>query len=172
MIYFIITLRAPVFVGVVPLMFLLTSFIFVFSPPVYVLIKYLNTEYIITDRRIITKTGVLKKDIMSVDLSKVIEVYVEVSFIDKMCGTGTVYAKIASLDTSVLESLKEEGYDILDLEPRFESLREPYKVQELLQSASSRAVVYCSKCGDTIPTDNKVCPRCGNMITDRSSSQT
>jgi len=42
-----------------------------------------NTEYMITNQRIITQTGAIGLDTRYLDLDKIQEVYVEVGFIDK-----------------------------------------------------------------------------------------
>jgi len=95
------------------------------GPSIWQLMRYKNTEYIITDQRIITQTGAIGLDTRFVDFDKIQEVYVQVGFIDKMFGTGTVYAITA-------------GFVFVDrggasMRPSLAAVKEPYEVQKLLQ---------------------------------------
>ena len=99
--------------------------------PILGLMRYQNTEYMITDQRIITQTGAIGLDTRFVDFDKIQEVYVKVGFIDKMFGTGTVLAVTA-------------GYVYVGtggpfMRPSLAALKEPYEVQKLLQEAIEKA---------------------------------
>jgi uncharacterized membrane protein YdbT with pleckstrin-like domain len=93
--------------------------------------RYGNTEYMITDQRIITQTGAIGRDTRFVDLERIQEVYVKVGLIDKKFGTGTVLAVTAGwvpIDTGGPST-----------RPSLSSLREPYEVQRILQEAVKNA---------------------------------
>jgi uncharacterized membrane protein YdbT with pleckstrin-like domain len=92
--------------------------------------RYNNTEYMITDRRIITQTGAIGLDTRFVNLDKIQEVYVQVGLTDKMFGTGTLYATTAGhvyVDTAGRYA-----------RPSLAALKNPYEVQKLLQDALER----------------------------------
>lgn len=97
------------------------------GPVIWQFMRYRNTEYMITNQRIITQTGAIGLDTRFVDLDKVQEVYVKVGVIDKLFGTGSVIAVTA-------------GYvHVGMMRPSLAALQEPYKVQKLLQEAVQKA---------------------------------
>ena len=59
------------------------------------LLRFRNTEYIITDKRLITQSGAIILDTRFVDFVKIQEVYVKVGIVDRLCGTGSLYAMTA-----------------------------------------------------------------------------
>jgi len=116
------------------LIFFFVGFGVSFGTPIWQLMRYQNTEYMITDQRLITQTGAIGLDTRFVDLDKIQEVYVRVGFIDKTFGTGTVLAVTA-------------GHVFVDLSrgpgapvrPSLAALKEPYEVQNILQGAIVKA---------------------------------
>jgi len=115
----------------VPFLFFLIAAIpgfgLIIGIPLWQFMRYRNTEYIITDQRIITQTGAIGLDTRFVDLDKVQEVYVKVGLIDKIFKTGSVIAVTA-------------GYVHVGMQrPSLVALREPYEVQRLLQEAVQKA---------------------------------
>ncbi len=54
-----------------------------------------NTKNVITDQRLITHTGAIGLDTRFIDLGKIQEVHVNVGFVDKIFGTGTLIVAIA-----------------------------------------------------------------------------
>lgn len=111
------------------------SFLFVIvtlvllSSPLWQLMRYRNTEYMITNQRLITQTGAVGLDTRFVDLSKIQEVYVNIGLIDKVFGTGSVIAVTAGF---VLVGTRTPGVLV---RPSLAALREPYEVQKILQEA-------------------------------------
>jgi len=97
--------------------------------PIWQLMRYRNTEYMITNRRLITQTGAIGLDTRFVDLDKVQEVYVKVGLMDKMFGTGSVIVVTAGF---VPVAPTRQGVLV---RPSLEALREPYEVQKILQEA-------------------------------------
>ena len=94
------------------------------------LMRYRNTEYMITNQRLITQTGAVGLDTRFVDLDKVQEVYVKVGLMDKMFGTGSVIVVTAGF---VPIAPTRQGVLV---RPSLEALREPYEVQKILQEAT------------------------------------
>lgn len=122
---FAMTGGAPYFV----LFFVLIVILAAVGSPMWQLMRYRNTKYMITNQRLITQTGAVGLDTRFVDLDKVQEVYVKVGLMDKVFGTGSVivvtagFVPIASTRQGVL------------VRPSLEALREPYEVQRILQEA-------------------------------------
>jgi len=115
----------------VPLLFFLIAAIpgfgLIVGIPLWQFMRYRNTEYLITDQRIITQTGAIGLDMRFVDLDKVQEVYVKVGLTDRIFGTGSVIAVTA-------------GYVYVGMHrPSLVALREPYKVQKLFQETVDNA---------------------------------
>jgi membrane protein YdbS with pleckstrin-like domain len=143
--------------------FFFVGFLSSFGASIRQLISYGNTEYLITDQRIITQTGAIGLDTRFVDLDKIQEVYVNIGFIDRMFGTGTVYATTASY--------VHVGSG-MSMRPSLGSLKEPYEVQKLLQEAVrktvppslSQPIQRCPKCGALVQDYADFCPTCGAEI--------
>jgi len=117
------------------LLFVLIGLGLTVGPSIWQLMRYQNTEYMITDQRVITQTGAIGLDTRFVDLDKIQEVYVQVGFIDKMFGTGTVLVTTAGLvymDTP-------RGGAPMSMRPSLAALKEPYEVHKLLQEAVEKA---------------------------------
>jgi len=119
-----------------PWLFFLAGFGACFGEPIYLLMAYRNTEYMITDQRVIIQTGAIGLDTRFVEFDKIQETYVDVSFIDKAFGTGTVLVTTAGEYGYVYSRGRAYG-----LRPSLASLREPYEVQKLLQEAVEKARV-------------------------------
>jgi uncharacterized membrane protein YdbT with pleckstrin-like domain len=88
--------RIPELFTLFGLLFVVIGLGITIGPPIWQIMRYQNTEYMITDQRIITQTGAIGLDTRFVDFDKIQEVFVQVGFIDKMFGTGTIYAITAS----------------------------------------------------------------------------
>lgn len=113
----------PGFVTLFLLLFVLIGFGLTLGPPITQILRYGNTKYVITDQRLITQTGAIGLDTRFIELDKIQEVHVNVSFIDKIFGTGTLIVVTAGF---VFRGLTY---------PAIIALREPYAVQKLLQEA-------------------------------------
>jgi len=118
-----------------------------FGASVRRLLAFRNAEYLITDKRVTTKTGAIGLNTEYLDLDKVQETSVEVGFFDKVFGTGKVCATSSS------------GYSFV-----IDCVKEPYDVKEILQAAIRNTVSYCGKCDGVIPAGVAVCPYCGNVV--------
>jgi uncharacterized membrane protein YdbT with pleckstrin-like domain len=114
--------------------FILMGVCIILGPLLLELLRYRNTEYIITNQRIITQTGVIGIDTRFVELNKIQEVYVTVGWLDKIYGTGSMVAVTAGYvpvgGPSPYGSLTR---------PAFKAVSRPYEVQKLLQEAIRKA---------------------------------
>lgn len=122
---------APWFFTLFGLLFVFMGFGLTVGAPIWQLMRYPNTEYMITDQRIITQTGAIGLDTRFINLDKIQEVYVKIDFVDKMFGTGSVIVMTAGY--------VPVGYDTTGrgalVRPSLDALKEPYEVQKLIQEA-------------------------------------
>jgi len=109
----------------VVLVFVLIGFGLTLGPPIPTIVRYRKTKYMITNRRLITQTGVIGLDTRFVDLDKIQEVHVRVGLGDKVFGTGSLMVVTAGF---VFMGVKHPYCC-------FVGLKEPYTVQKLLQEA-------------------------------------
>ena len=122
------------------LLFVLIGIGIAFGPFLFQLLRYRNTEYMITDKRIITQTGAIGLDTRFVDFEKVQEVYVQIGVIDKLFGTGSLYAMTAGFSGFVPRGGYGYGYGgFAGNRPSLAALKEPYEVQKLLQEAIEKS---------------------------------
>jgi membrane protein YdbS with pleckstrin-like domain len=134
------SMGAPDFFTLFGLPFVLIGFALTFGPSIVLLVRYRNTEYMITNKRIITQTGAIGIDTRFVDFEKIQEVCVQIGFIDKLFGTGTLYAMTAGFSGFAFPGRQGYGYPGMQgLRPSFAALKEPYEVQSLLQEAMAEA---------------------------------
>jgi len=127
---------APAFFTLFGLPFILVGFGITFDPSVWQLMRYRNTEYMITDKRIITQTGAIGLDTRFVDFDKIQEVYVKIGIFDRLFGTGTLYAMTAGFSSFGPSGSYGYGYGGMHgFRPSLAALKEPYQVQKLLQEA-------------------------------------
>ncbi len=113
----------------------------VLGPSLWQLMRYRNTEYMITDKRILTQTGAIGLATRFVDFDKIQEVYVKIGVFDRLFGTGSLYAMTAG---SPLLGASMTPYQygfggMYGLRPSLAALKEPYEVQKLLQEAVERS---------------------------------
>lgn len=97
----------------------------------------------ITDKRIITQTGIIGLDTRLVNFDKVQEVYVQIGVMDRLFGTGTVYAMTAGVSNfNPRGSYYIIGYGyggFAGNRSSLSALKEPYKIQKLLQEAIEKS---------------------------------
>jgi len=119
------------------LLFVLIGIGIAFGPFLFQLLRYRNTEYMITDKRIVTQTGAIGLDTRFVDFEKVQEVYVQIGVLDRLFGTGSVYAMTAGFSGFAPRGgYGYGGYGGFGFNrPSLAALKEPYEVQKLLQEA-------------------------------------
>ena len=132
---------APDFFTLFGLPFVLVGFAITIGPLLWQILRYRNTEYMITDKRIITQTGAIGLDTRFVDFDKIQEVYVKIGIIDRLFGTGNLYAMTAGY-SGFGPATSPYGYGFgggYGFRPSLAALKEPYQVQKLLQEAIERS---------------------------------
>lgn len=98
------------------------------GPTVWNVMRYKHTHYIITNQRLITQTGAVGVDTRFINLDHIQEVYVNVSFVDKLFGTGSLIVVTAGLPF------------LGRMYPIMTGLKEPYHIQQRLQEARSLTI--------------------------------
>jgi uncharacterized membrane protein YdbT with pleckstrin-like domain len=129
-----ISVGAPLELVLFSLIFFFIGFGFAFGMPISAFLAYRNTEYLISDQRLITQTGAVGLDTRFVDLEKVQEVYVRVGVVDRLFGTGSIFAATAGQVYVGWRQGPGWGGSFI-VRPSLASLKEPYEVQKLLQEA-------------------------------------
>ncbi len=119
--------------------FILISVAIIFVPIAWQLLRYRNTQYLITNKRIITQTGAIGRDTRFVDFDKIQEVYVTVGVVDRLFGTGSLYAMTAGTGGfGPMQGPYGYGRAYGYQRPSLAALKEPYQVQKMLQEAVER----------------------------------
>jgi uncharacterized membrane protein YdbT with pleckstrin-like domain len=125
---------APLEFVLFPLIFFFIGFAFAFGMPIWSFLAFRNTEYLISDQRLITQTGAIGIDTRFVDLEKIQEVYVRIGVVDRLFGTGSIFAVTAGQVYVGWQQGPGWGGSFI-ARPSLASLKEPYEVQKLLQEA-------------------------------------
>ena len=137
LIFFLITLQsgAPLFIfNLIPLLFIFVGFGIFFGTPISSAFAHRNTEYAITNKRLIIQTGAIGLKTRFIDFEKIQEVNIKVGLMDKIFGTGGIYADTASSVRGWnYYSGSGRGYNVM--RPDFVALKDPYKVHNILQEA-------------------------------------
>jgi membrane protein YdbS with pleckstrin-like domain len=132
------------------------------------LLASINSEYVITNQRVFIRSGAIIPDTKFIDLNKIQGVFVNTGPFDAHFGTGTI---------TIVASEYAYGK-----RPRLASIREPYKVQQLLEEAlalinavpsitsTSSFVQRCPQCGKESAADIYFCPTCGAGLTKEAPS--
>lgn len=99
------------------------------ASPVVLFLNYLVTHYLITQKRVIIKSGFIGADMRSIDYDQMKSAFVNVGIIGKLFGTGTIM-----IDTGRMTSTKRGTKTVYD---RLVNIRDPYAVYKLFQSKLS-----------------------------------
>ena len=70
-------------------LFVLIGFGLTLGPPIWQVMRYKNTKYLITNQRLITQTGAIGVDTRFLDLDNIQEVYVNVNFVESLWNRNT-----------------------------------------------------------------------------------
>lgn len=133
-------------------------------PPLWQLKNFPNTDYVITDQRLIIQTWALRQKVWWAYFSEIKEIGVKTGLVDKLLGTGTVYPltpshpfapgmrfsytkgnpfrvhKLPNPATGEYEEFSEmQIWRKTSFHPCLQALNEPYEVQKLLQEAIENA---------------------------------
>ncbi len=126
------------FLDPIMLIFLIVPVLLIFGPFIWSFLAYKNTEYLLSDKRLITQTGAIGLDTRFVDLDRIQEVYVRVGVLDRLFGTGSIMASTAGQTFFGMPQGSGWG-GAYGMRPSLAALKEPYEVQKLLEEAIREA---------------------------------
>ena len=166
-VFFMWATKVPFMIGLpIELALMLAGWGFgvIIVPPIWQLKSFRNTDYLITDKRLIILTWVLKQRVWWVTFNQIKEVGVKISPVDKLLGTGTVYPitssypfppgmkfrytkknpylvhKLPNPATGEYEKFSEmQIWQKTSFAPFLQALSDPYEVQKLLQKMMENA---------------------------------
>jgi uncharacterized membrane protein YdbT with pleckstrin-like domain len=104
-------------------------FLLALLTPLFTYLRYKVTHYVITDKRLLLKAGLIGADMRSVYYDQVKSAFVNVGLIGKIFGTGTIL-----LDTGRITQTKNGSKPQYD---KFSNIKNPYEVYKILQSKLS-----------------------------------
>lgn len=176
-------LESPLVVAIPAAIFL------ILVPPLWQYRKMPKAEYMITNQRLIIKSGVTEQDVWFTDLDNIKDTIVKIGLVDKILGTGKLYpitpaypyepkprayteggmyrpTKVYNIAEQKYEEIPEiELYRKGQTHPHLEGLKEPYAVQKLLKEVIYGAgtnLVNCKYCYYRYDLNKEgECPRCG-----------
>jgi hypothetical protein len=144
-------------------------------PPIWQLKNFPNTEYVITDQRLIIQTWALRQKVWWAYFSEIKEIGVKTGLVDKLLGTGTVYPvtpsypfapgmrfiytegdpfrvhKLPNPATGEYEEFSEmQIWRKTSFRPSLQALNAPYEVQKQLQEAIENAQEPRANCTSKI----------------------
>ena len=108
------------------------------APAGWQLLRCRNTEYGITNQRVIIQSGAIGKDISFVNLDKIQEAYVKVGFVDRLFKTGSILiltAGQAAMGNIGGDTVSWEFGPLPKITPGISVIREPNAVNSMLQEA-------------------------------------
>ncbi len=101
--------------------------------PILTFFGFKATEYTISDKRFILKSGMIGADIRSVYYDQIRSVYVVVGLVGKIFGTGTI-----KIDTGRTKSHKRNNRSATHYD-KISNIKNPYEVYKILQSNISES---------------------------------
>ena len=101
--------------------------------PVYGILVRKYTVYVITDKRVIIQRGLIGRDFTSVDFDKIQNMDIDVGFLDRLFGTGTITFATAATPYASPYAWRPAGGTKM---PAFRGIREPYRVFEKIKTVS------------------------------------
>ena len=101
--------------------------------PIITYFGFKATEYAISDKRFILKSGMIGADIRSVYYDQIRSVYVVVGLVGKIFGTGTI-----KIDTGRTKSYKRNKRSVTHYD-KISNIKNPYEVYKILQNNISEA---------------------------------
>jgi hypothetical protein len=165
-------------------LFILIGGAITFGPVIYAFLAAKVTFYAITNRRLITRGGVIGTDFKFTEFDKIQTVDVVVGFWDKGRGTGSVNATLPGVS---YVSTGRSGHVRANMHV-LAAIYRPYEVQKILNDAikeyedeksghferrpSKRrtkrdevdSIMFCRFCGSEIPQDSAFCAKCGKKL--------
>ncbi len=138
-----------------PLALLVVAGCLITAPPIWFMKKLPNTEYALTNQRLLIKTGPTKHNIWQTDLGKIKGFTVKTGVSDKLLGTGKLYPitaeypyapkarvytrrgmdtprRVFNLSTGTYDEISETELYLKSIShPHLEGIREPYAAKKL-----------------------------------------
>ena len=96
--------------------------------PILTFFGFKATEYTISDKRFILKSGMIGADIRSVFYDQIRSVYVVVGLVGKIFGTGTI-----KIDTGRTKSHKRNNRSVTHYD-KISNIKNPYEVYKIIQN--------------------------------------
>ena len=116
--------------------------------PILTFFGFKATEYTISDKRFILKSGMIGADIRSVYYDQIRSVYVVVGLVGKIFGTGTI-----KIDTGRTKSHKRNNRSVTHYD-KISNIKNPYEVYKILQNNISESKENIDSDNDDISSDN------------------
>ena len=116
--------------------------------PILTFFGFKATEYTISDKRFILKSGMIGADIRSVYYDQIRSVYVVVGLVGKIFGTGTI-----KIDTGRTKSHKRNNRSVTHYD-KISNIKNPYEVYKILQNNISESKENIDSNNDDISSDN------------------
>ena len=175
------------------------SIALIIVPPIWQYRKIPHVDYMITNQRLIIKSGITKDDVWFAALDNIKDAIVKVGLVDKLVGTGKIYPITASYPyepkgyrfteggmnnpIKVFNIAEQRHEEITEMElwrklmthPKLEALTDPYGVQKLLKEAIFGAgtnYVSCKYCYSRYDLNKEgKCPNCGGTQPQKYSTK-
>ena len=116
--------------------------------PILTFFGFKATEYTISDKRFILKSGMIGADIRSVYYDQIRSVYVVVGLVGKIFGTGTI-----KIDTGRTKSHKRNNRSVTHYD-KISNIKNPYEVYKILQNNISESKENIDSGNNDISSDN------------------
>ena len=116
--------------------------------PILTFFGFKATEYTISDKRFILKSGMIGADIRSVYYDQIRSVYVVVGLVGKIFGTGTI-----KIDTGRTKSHKRNNRSATHYD-KISNIKNPYEVYKILQNNISESKENIDSDNNDISSDN------------------
>ena len=116
--------------------------------PILTFFGFKATEYTISDKRFILKSGMIGADIRSVYYDQIRSVYVVVGLVGKIFGTGTI-----KIDTGRSKSYKRNNRSVTHYD-KISNIKNPYEVYKILQNNISESKENIDSDNNDISSDN------------------
>ena len=104
----------------------------IFIAPLYQLTKFPNEEYVLTDGRLLIKTGIKEDDVWFTKLENIKELIVKKGVTGKILGTGTIYPITDTHPPFNPNNIHDQGWRRFQ---KLDVIKEPYKIKKILEEA-------------------------------------
>jgi uncharacterized membrane protein YdbT with pleckstrin-like domain len=131
----------------IKLMFIIMSFCF-FLVGLYFLVGHIihslwewkNTEYIITNKRIITKRGVIGVHYVILDLDKILQIEVHIGIVDRIFNTGSLFllTQAGGWANGLTSGANPFMSAFFRRPPNIASIKDVFKVQKIIEEVMGK----------------------------------